>query len=151
MSVPTLVLLLAHPLLALITHAVLSRLPFTRALPRQPVALLAGIIPAAANASGIFTLVCGLLSAHVYFHLFNMSETARRIHLLTELRSRGEIDRNYQPERMLALRLNRLLELGLLERRGENLIARPSLLAWAARVLARYERILFPERATTRG
>lgn len=56
-------------------------------------------------------------AAYVYFHFFNMSETSRRIWLLVSSdRHTGavgpNIDRNYNPTRMLGNRLGRLVSLG---------------------------------------
>lgn len=54
--------------------------------------------------------------AYVYFHIFNMSETARRIHILIELKKAGilkrhDIIKKYTVEDVIDNRVDRLLEL----------------------------------------
>lgn len=58
-----------------------------------------------------------ILLAYSYFHLFNMSETARRVRVLVELGERGslsldELDSLYDTGGMLAARVARLVSLG---------------------------------------
>ena len=61
------------------------------------------------------TLVFNLVS-YVYFHIFNMSETARRIKILLHLYKNGsshidELKYDYNPTNMVNLRLERLIEM----------------------------------------
>ena len=54
--------------------------------------------------------------SYVYFHVFNMSETARRIRILIHLHENGpsnlrDFKHDYNPEIMVNLRLERLLEM----------------------------------------
>ncbi len=63
----------------------------------------------------IYCVVVYACLSYAYLHVFNMSETARRIRILYELRTRGRMTRNqivesYHPEVMLAVRLERLLD-----------------------------------------
>lgn len=55
--------------------------------------------------------------SYSYFHFFNMSETARRIRLLTELKQRKSISpesiaEGYKGDAMISKRLDRLVSLG---------------------------------------
>ena len=69
----------------------------------------------------ILMLLFGLLVfnclTYVYFHFFNMSETARRIKILIQLyqndiTSIDELKYEYNPSDMISSRLERLLEMG---------------------------------------
>ena len=80
--------------------------------------------------------------AYAYFHVFNLSETGRRIRILLILRDRKHvsadmIERDYSPEAMVQSRLVRLMQMGELDRlpNGNYVIGRGSLLA-VARVLS---------------
>jgi hypothetical protein len=158
-----LLLLCLTPPLVLAVHACLTRLRLRPALlAPQSVALLAcavALAPAGALAWVVYlrhlpdvasvalaatygVAVYGCL-AYAYFHLFNMSETARGIHILYELRQNGqltaeEIEEHYNAEHMLRVRLERLEALGQiasserayhLRQRTLYRVARP-LIAW---------------------
>lgn len=78
---------------------------------------------------GALVYVC---LAYSYFHVFNMSETARRIRILAELYLAGplsgrEISRLYSGEGLLEARLDRLVATRLLELRDGRYVrvARP--------------------------
>lgn len=67
-------------------------------------------------AAVIYSLVVYNNLAYVYFHIFNMSETARRIHILVDLKKTGSLDREgifkrYNSEDIVGVRLSRLLSL----------------------------------------
>lgn len=64
----------------------------------------------------IYTLITYNSLAYVYFHVFNMSETARRVRILIELRKAGRIGRQdifkqYSSDDIVDVRLDRLLSL----------------------------------------
>lgn len=65
-------------------------------------------------ASLSFLLISYNSFGYAYFHVFNMSETARRIRLLNELCENNTIIRNkkYTIEELIDRRLERLVELG---------------------------------------
>jgi|GEM_PF-171976 len=96
-------------------------------------------------------LVYGL-AAYTYFHFFNISETSRRIKLLTIL-SRGDMDgrelaARYDPWGALRRRLARLSGLGeLTEREGRFFLARRRLLM-CARAVFILRSVLFPPERT---
>ena len=84
-------------------------------------------------------LVYGNLS-YAYFHLYNMSETARRIRILYELRVNGQmsreaIDARYPPESQLHVRLERLLGMGQLEQAGGRYKVKSRLLWLSAMII----------------
>jgi hypothetical protein len=75
--------------------------------------------------------------AYSYFHVFNMSETARRIRILSELYISGslsaeEISRAYSGEVLLGVRFDRLVATGQLEERGGRYVRAGRLLYVAA-------------------
>lgn len=93
--------------------------------------------------AGILAATC----AHLYFHIFNMSETARRIRVLIQL-DRNEAPAHYRPQRMLSQRLERLLALGWVEKNGDKFRLAPGRLPRLAGALAAllvsYQGWLFP-------
>lgn len=69
--------------------------------------------------SGIYLFLVYILFAYVYFHIFNMSETARRIQILVENYKTGilekeELVKKYTCQDMVSARLERLVSLGIL-------------------------------------
>lgn len=124
-----LIAMLAPPLLVFAGQAILFR-----ALPRQSAqaltaaAMLLGYFPYFAllgvlsfpweRDAGFYAYFFCLYSfaAYAYFHVFNMSETARRVRLLSYLGQRGqvsteEVERIYQADDMTVARLERLVSL----------------------------------------
>ncbi len=126
----------------IVAHAVLSRLVAKRGGPRSPqlflvkiiilmhAALVLGLIgmgfgrgyPSGEIALGvIYASVVYYGIAYSYFHWFNMSETSRRVRIMMEIRERGgmpekELEELYRPEQMIAVRLDRLIRAGQIER-----------------------------------
>jgi hypothetical protein len=143
--------ILLSPLAIAALHALLSRV--LRRLPRQLVAGLAGVIiaiafPLGCHSTGeaLYTLACVLLFTHLYFHVFNMSETARRIRILVEWKMCGRATDGYDTQAMVRVRIQRLVDLGQISLRGDRYLVRPSLLARVARFLVWHERMMFPHR-----
>jgi len=71
----------------------------------------------------VFLIIYALIVYHsvlyAYFHLFNMSETARRIRMLLQLREFGSLTKQqlcdlYSPQNMVEARLNRLEKMGFI-------------------------------------
>lgn len=163
-----LAILAACPLGILLTHVVLARL-FPRMAP-QMVAVGAGLAGALPTALLAGTLaVPGLLAlvrmpvavtyaavvyaciAYSYFHLFNMSETARRIRILRELHAAGsltaqEISRLYSGASVLEARFDRLLATGQLELRADRFVGAGRLLYTAACLVRAWRVVLGFER-----
>ncbi|MEK8015731.1 MAG: hypothetical protein VSS75_002605 [Candidatus Parabeggiatoa sp.] len=67
----------------------------------------------------IYALIVYNCVLYAYFHLFNMSETARRIRILLQLRELGSLTKEqlrdlYSPQNMVETRLNRLQKMGVI-------------------------------------
>jgi hypothetical protein len=132
------------PAWILLAHATLSRLsPRT---PVQFVAVAAGVV--GVGPTGLLTCVVASRCPHAilekpvetaygvvvyacvaycYFHLFNMSETARRIRILSEIYLAGSLDagqlsRRYDGVAVLEMRLDRLLATRQLARRADRFV-----------------------------
>jgi hypothetical protein len=127
---------LALPLLVA-THILLYRAGFRPAANASPQAFLARLIvsfnvPVLAVAGliggtegrpvgeillmGVFVLGVYNCAAYAYFHVFNMSETARRVRMLLYLHELGGADKDsllafYSPKDMIDARLGRLVEM----------------------------------------
>ena len=104
-----------------------------------------------ANATGtffVFSWFNSVLLAHVYFHIFNMSETARRIKLLEAIRTGEQQSQSslYTAEALVSIRLERLLALAKIRVEGGRYFAASSWLVSAAAFLTAYESLLFPRR-----
>ena len=100
--------------------------------------------------SGFYLVAVYLLMTYVYFHVFNMSETARRIRILAQGHRSGkvvkdEMVQDYSPEQMIDLRVERLEALGEISLRdGRYLPSRMRLLP-AARMVFFLRRFIFPD------
>jgi hypothetical protein len=100
-----------------------------------------------------FAAVNALLLAHFYFHLFNMSETARRIkivRLFYRNEDAGAVLGNYSPEELVEQRIERLLILRQVRSVEGKILPHGKLLILVARVMIAYERLLFPRRLDLR-
>lgn len=99
--------------------------------------------------AGFYLFAVYLLMAYVYFHVFNMSETARRIRILAHGHREGkvvkeELTQNYTRKEMVEIRIARLLALGEITRRGDRYASRGNLLLLPARAVFGFRRLLFP-------
>ncbi|MBI4860939.1 MAG: hypothetical protein HY815_11880 [Candidatus Riflebacteria bacterium] len=95
----------------------------------------------------IYAAVVHNLLGYATFHLVNMSETARRIRILEELRvqrtvSVEELGSRYGSRQMLSSRIDRLVALGQISRQGDRLVSTGRVLAIAAGAVAWWRRIL---------
>ena len=163
-----LAVLLGSPLWIFLSHIVLARV-----LPRpapQVVAIGAGLAGALPTGLLIATLaslppsallrmpvaamyvaVVYTCVAYAYFHLFNMSETARRIRILRELHAAGsltaeEISRLYSGAAVLEARFDRLFATGQLEARAGRFVRAGRLLYLAACLVRMWRLVLGLER-----
>jgi hypothetical protein len=154
--VDVLVIPFATPFVLLLLHACLQR-----ALPRAPhqrVAMLAGatgFVPAlfAARACGhdLTTLAYVAIGypciAYSYFHVFNLSETARRIRLIRQIdladgMKEAELRSAYSEDEVVDTRLERMAGMGhLVAQGGRYFVGSPTLL-FAARVLDAWQVVL---------
>ena len=85
------------------------------------------------------TIVYGCFS-YAYVHLFYMGETARRLHILYELKLHGamtqeQLTQRYSAQMMLEVRLHRLVAMGQLKREGNRYVLQKRLLCWASGIL----------------
>lgn len=92
-------------------------------------------------------VILSVTANHIYFHFFNMSETARRIKLLLQVGAGEDPRSTYSSHQIIEKRVNRLLDLGVISCGEGNFYLRKKGLARIAFLMRRYERLLFPERA----
>lgn len=155
--------LLGSPLIILAVHAVLART--CKLTPPQSTAVRA--IAAGCAPVGVvlyFSVFRDLMEGEIllavvycsivyisfgysYFHLFNMSETARRIRILYEIGIAGglschEIGRRYRSSDIIALRLDRLSATGKLTFREGHYYVNSKLLYCAAVLINVWRKIL---------
>lgn len=95
----------------------------------------------------IYTLLIYNALAYSCFHVFNMSDTARRIKILNEIHGLGkvkisELKSSYSAAGMLANRIDRLLDSRQISRSGNGYVLNSHLLYDMARVLNLWGRIL---------
>jgi len=163
-----LLLLAATPLGLVLIIAALMRLPVKalRGAPGQVTVAscaLLGNIPFGAAAyvlylhglSSTLGLISGIIYflltynglAYSFFHVYNMSETARRIKILSEIRAMGrlgtgELRSSYGAGEMLSNRLERLLVAGQIRESGGGYVLVSPLLYYAARAVNLWGRVL---------
>jgi hypothetical protein len=153
------ILLATTPVLIFILHLAAARI-FMR-LPGQVVVIissLVGFVPMAVAAwaiyfhhatatrqeliwAGMYGFVVYAALAYSYFHIFNMSETARRIRILYEIqRSKrlkiSEIASLYNADDMLNSRIARLLSMKQIKHSGGRYVLDGSSLYYAAKMIA---------------
>ena len=163
-----LVVLFCSPLFAFISHLTFARLVSLLKLKPSPLLIAAlgvllgyfvgGIIvwrtmlESMANNSDRFwaalygTLVYGGL-AFSYFQFFAMTETARRIRILYELKlcgktTRNEIESRYGAENMLSLRLERLIAWKQLRCADDRYLLKGRALYYIARIIEAWAKLL---------
>ncbi len=111
------------------------------------------LYPGGASSSGsalsywIFFLITYNALAYSFFHVFNMSDTARRIKILSEIRAAGslrtsELRSSYSSEEMLENRIERLLYSGQIKRSGSGYVLGSRLLYYAAKAVDLWGRVL---------
>lgn len=160
-----LIIILLSPFLILLLHGLLSR--FLKTLAPQVVAIYAGLalmIPLSfliwfivfyqssfSNENiywGIiycFIVYSGI--AYSYFHLFNMSETARRIKILRTIYLQGacskkSIEEIYDSVHPVEIRLDRLLNTKILFYRDGYYLVQKKTLYWVSCLVEDWRRIL---------
>lgn len=90
-----------------------------------------------------------LLAGYVYFHFFNMSETARRVRLLIESSKTGSLNKTdlknlYPHQDIVSVRIERLSALGELRRSGDRYVLGNRVLLLPAKLIFTLRRLLFP-------
>ncbi|MBE9529413.1 MAG: hypothetical protein IME99_09265 [Proteobacteria bacterium] len=165
-----LLILAISPLIILVTHSVFSRINSLSRTPKsnQSICLLAIFVTALPEAIllALFGLFCSVGTAllptilysvivylalgYTYFHLFNMSETARRIRLLYEIKSglydphgaTGVGSAEQVPLMSVTTRLERLVALGQIEERRGRYFLKGRTMLYGARVVRVWGMIL---------
>jgi hypothetical protein len=157
-------LLLASPMLMLAVHMTVQRLaPHPSRQISAVRALLASYLPAAVllwacvlrgrpDAAAIASTSCYAFLVHTcfaiaYFHLYNMSETARRIRILHVIGAAGSLPAEqvtslYGTADIIASRLHRLVAMGQLRFEGGRYAIDGKLLYAAARIIRLWRRTL---------
>lgn len=162
------IFLFISPLMLLAVHAAVSRLAQRRGnAPSAQLVCMASIalcnIPVAAVTvllalTGVdgpiefvlaffYSLMVFNLLGYSYFHVFNMSETARRIRLLTELAASGPIRKEglssiYSEQSMFDVRIVRLKSLGQLKEINGRYVLGQRPLYLAAQIVNLWARVL---------
>lgn len=155
MKLSPFLLLVTLPIWTALWHVCLSRMTGSR-WPRQKVAAFAVLTMAVISTTGIcfwegaslnliaFVALNTVALCHVYFHFFNMGETARRIRMLILLKKKQNLLlEDYHPKELVRIRLNRLVALNQLEIKDGHYGTKPTLLRFAARVITAYQGLLF--------
>ena len=158
-------ILCISPLFTLLLHMVLARL-LHRRFANQVIAglaILLGFIPVMGIMGGVlylknqtfnasvfvflYTFIVYLCIGYSYFHIFNMSETARRIRILYETYSskklsRDELKIKYGREDMVKVRLERLVDTGQLRYMHDRYYLRGYVLYRVSRMINVWRSIL---------
>jgi hypothetical protein len=97
--------------------------------------------PSGEVAALLYSFMVYVVLAYSYFHIFNMSETARRIRILYDVHRAGSLDVeaacwSYDKQSLLRVRIERLVSLRQIEREGACYKLRGRVLLYAARVVA---------------
>jgi hypothetical protein len=94
--------------------------------------------------AGVYSLLLYNASGHVYFHLFNMTETALRVRILREFSveplTRDGLVQRYGRQAFVEVRLRRLLALGQIRCQGDRYFLQPNWLyvvVWGSQVWRR--------------
>ncbi|MEA1928293.1 MAG: hypothetical protein U9N73_08795 [Candidatus Auribacterota bacterium] len=129
--------------------------------------VLGGLLPLAAlcylwatglgpeNTAGIiisilYLFLIYILAGYVYFHFFNMSETARRVRLLIESSRTGtlkksDLPRLYPHRDIVSIRIERLMALGELRLLGDRYLLGNKGLLLPAKLIFALRHMLFPD------
>jgi len=107
----------------------------------------ATLTPSGLNVWLVYCLVVYNCIGYCYFHLFNMSETARRIRILRDILAAGSLHREeilaiYGANEVVEVRLSRLEATGQLRLQAGRYVIKGRLLYWAARLVAAWRGIL---------
>lgn len=84
-----------------------------------------------------FSFTIFLALAYSYFHVFNMSHTARRIQILIQSIQATTKPLTYSPEEILERRMERLLAMGAIEEKQNRFYAKKGLLLCVSKVFHR--------------
>ena len=167
-TVKIIVLLAASPLMILTAHIALSRM-ISRIIPgfsRQIIcgyAVLSGYIPTGllfwfyvtngqpmgtkALIASLYSLIVYSAIGYSYFHIFNMSKTARRIRILHEIKAAEhlkmtEVEAIYNAKDMFDVRIERLISMRQLRKYEGKYFIDGKMLYYAAEVVNFWGRVI---------
>jgi len=96
---------------------------------------------------GVYYFLAYSLAAYIYFHIFNMSRTARRVQILIKIGRQGmakeELTKSIDGEDMVLSRLHRLTAWNQLEASDGRYIIKGRMLLFPAKIVFALRRILF--------
>ena len=148
------------PLTCLILHIFCARTSCRGQLGPQKLTLMVTIVSAALHSTlvsfhsgnavdGAYTGVLSLLYGYIYFHWFNMSETARRIRILVRYVAYGERPDNgnseYSARTIFHNRIERLTATGTIRESNGSMVLTPGPMLVATRVILFWRRIFYPD------
>lgn len=163
------IILAFSPVLVLIVHSIISRLitPRKPEISRQLICIVCSLIgnipmaillwygalidltnsPNELVSAAIYAAIVYNALGYCYFHLFNMSETARRVRVLSEINSAGklttqEIMSIYDIGDMFDVRINRLLSMKQISQIGDRYVLRRHLLFYTAKIVSLWAHLL---------
>lgn len=109
--------------------------------------LLCAALASSTLLNGLYVGIASFGFCHFYFHVFNLSETARRIHILRTYYAAAKkgretkLDPNqYNPTVMIKQRIERLLSAGALHLENGLYSTRPGFLLVAAKIIRSFRR-----------
>lgn len=105
--------------------------------------------------SGLYLFLIYSLFSYIYFHFFNMSETARRVRILAEIRRTGlfekeELTQKYSSSDMVSNRLKRLIALGELRLSGDRYLIGRGVFIFPAKIVFYFRDMFYPEQEKIR-
>lgn len=97
--------------------------------------------------AGLYAALVAGAIGYAYFHLFNMSETARRIRILREIHQAGTlpvaaVHGLYEGDELIQRRLERMVTLGQIDLREQRYVLKGQTLYRAAQVVAAWRWLL---------
>jgi len=109
-----------------------------------------GTMPHQVLRSGIYLFSIYISFSYIYLHVFNLSETGRRIRILLEIYKKGPLERvelvkSYTCRDMMSNRLKRLVALEGLRLVKDRYVAGNKIFLLTARVIFGFRRVLFPD------
>lgn len=161
MLLGTLMALVAIPLFLVLHIGAYRLVPATRKMSRQKLVVVVVLLAAVAVTGFTFAktidpfqsahtfLLTGLFGM-IYFHWFNMSETARRIRILVRYVAFQEapaVETSEQSsQRIFANRIVRMREMNTIRQVNGKFVLQPGPLLYAARLILFWRSLFFPQR-----
>jgi hypothetical protein len=101
--------------------------------------------------SGLYLFSVYISFSYIYFHIFNLSETGRRIRILAEIYKKGflkkdDLVKKYTCQDMMSNRLKRLIALGGLRFVKERYVVGNKIFLLTARIIFSFRTIPFPSK-----